>query len=239
MKNISNLFADPYDPKLAVLIYQNRGKEANYVEVYDIAPDGRPINARPLSLQESIELSVALKPVDDDPSAFLRSKGLMPDTVLHINSVPGEELVIWYTPQRMTADLYFSKALGIPSGRGMLPGLIWYANRSSLRIFAFAGKGRPNEKTALCYAPFFNISEGGSVCMGTVNTEISNSATLQQFMQAWQNFFFNSYFSHLMNGHNPITGNVVQLWENLIGTDKPFPVEVLRKSSKTLRSLVS
>ncbi|KQT23726.1 hypothetical protein ASG22_06705 [Chryseobacterium sp. Leaf405] len=45
------------------------------------------------------------------------------------------------------------------------------------------------------------ISEEQHVCMGTVETRIKNSASLEEFIENWENCFFNSYFSHLMLNH--------------------------------------
>jgi len=41
-----------------------------------------------------------------------------------------------------------------------------------------------------------------------------------------------------MGNHNPIKGNCVTVWKDLIGTDKIFPKEILKKNSKTLRNLL-
>jgi hypothetical protein len=48
----------------------------------------------------------------------------------------------------------------------------------------------------------------------------------------WEDYFFNSYFSHLMNEHNPINGNCVNLWKSLINTEKQFPKETLKKQTE-------
>ena len=54
----------------------------------------------------------------------------------------------------------------------------------------------------------------------------------------WEDYFFNSYFSHLMYGHNPIRGNCVNLWKELIETGNKFPNKELKKSNKTLKNLL-
>lgn len=42
-----------------------------------------------------------------------------------------------------------------------------------------------------------------------------------------------------MNGHNPIKGNLVNLWNELINTGNPFPKKLLKKTNKTLKDLLS
>ena len=88
------------------------------------------------------------------------------------------------------------------------------------------------------YAPFFNVYENGNVCMVTVNIFIQYSASVEEFIQAWGSYFFNSYFSHLLGNYNPIKGNFVRLCIDLIGTENPFPKEVLKPNNKTLKNLL-
>ena len=73
--------------------------------------------------------------------------------------------------------------------------------------------------------------------MGTVSVDIKNSASVEEFTQAWEDYFFNSYFSHSLSA-NLTKKNIVSLWKDLIGTDKPFPKEVLKKNNKTLKNLL-
>jgi PRTRC genetic system protein B len=116
--------------------------------------------------------------------------------------------------------------------------LLWYATKQELTLFALAANRRPCEGTPLYHAPFFNVNQNGTVCMGTVDVNIKKSSSLEEFIAAWENYFFNSYFSHLMHNHNPVNGNCVSLWKNLIETGKPFPKAMLKKNSRTLKNIV-
>ena len=80
--------------------------------------------------------------------------------------------------------------------------------------------------------------EDGNVCMGTVDVNIQNSNYIEEFIEKWEDYFFNSYFSHLMNEHNPINGNCVNLWKSLINTEKQFPKEALKQANRTLKNLL-
>ena len=73
--------------------------------------------------------------------------------------------------------------------------------------------------------------------MGTVSIEIKNSASVEEFIQAWEDYFFNSYFSHSLSA-NLTKKNIVNLWKSLINTNKPFPIEVLKTNNKTLKNLL-
>jgi len=198
--------------------------------------NGSPINAHPLTEREAKVLAKALNTDKEKSKAFLKSKSILPTNILHIN--PSENgSVLWYTKARKT-KMFFIESLEIPKGMAEAPAMLWYANKQNLMVFALATDRRPTEKTALYHAPFFNVYEGGNVCMGTVDVNIKNSASIEEFTTAWEDYFFNSYFSHLMEDHNPIKGNCVSLWKKLIQTGEAFPKEVLKKNNRTLKNLL-
>ena len=239
MKNITQDFGTLYHPTTALVFYQNdeRNKDT-YVEYFDMDKNGNPINAHPLTEREAKELIKALtiNTQKEKNQDFLKPKGILPTHILHIN--PSENgSVLWFT-KSMKRQLFFTENLGISNGIAEVPAMLWLANKRSLKIFALANIRRPTEKTELFYAPFFNVYENGNVCMGTVDVNIQNSNSLEEFTEKWENYFFNSYFSHLMNEHNPINGNCVNLWKSLINTEKQFPKEALKQANRTLKNLL-
>ena len=239
MKDITQDFGMLYHPITALVFYQTdeRNKDT-YVEYFDMDKKGNPINAHPLSETEAETLAKALtvKTKKEKSQDFLKPNRILPTQILHIN--PSENgSVLWYT-KSMKRQLYFTENLEIPNGTAEVPAMLWFANKRSLKIFALANNRRPTEKTELFYAPFFNVYEDGNVCMGTVGVNIQNSNSIEEFIKKWEDYFFNSYFSHLMNEHNPINGNCVSLWKSLINTDKPFPKEALKKANRTLKNLL-
>ena len=239
MKNITQDFGTLYHPTTALVFYQNdeRNKDT-YVEYFDMNKNGNPVNAHPLTEREAKELLKALtiNTQKEKNQDFLKPKGILPTHILHIN--PSENgSVLWFT-KSMKRQLFFTENLGISNGIAEVPAMLWLANKRSLKIFALANIRRPTEKTELFYAPFFNVYENGNVCMGTVDVNIQNSNSLEEFTEKWENYFFNSYFSHLMNEHNPINGNCVNLWKSLINTEKQFPKEALKQANRTLKNLL-
>ena len=237
MKDIIQDFGTLYHPTTALVFYQNDERNIEtYVEHFDMDKNGNPVNAHPLTVNEAKVLAKALHTDKEKDKAFLKPKGILPTNILHIN--PSENgSVLWFT-KSMKRQLYFTENLEIPNGMAEVPAMLWFANKRSLKIFALANSRRPTEKTELFYAPFFNVYENGNVCMGTVDVNIQNSTSLEEFTKKWENYFFNSYFSHLMNEHNPINGNCVNLWKSLINTEKPFPKEALKKANRTLKNLL-
>ncbi|MGQ2985072.1 PRTRC system protein B [Flavobacterium sp.] len=235
--NITENFGTLYHPKSALVFYEANETDTDiYVEHFDMDCEGNPINAHPLTVKEANVLAKALLTEKEQHKAFLKPSGVLPTNILHISS--GEKgTVLWYTKAR-ERQLYFVNSLGISNGVAQVPPMLWLANKDSLSVFALATDRRPTEKTALHYAPFFNIYEDGRVCMGTVNIDIKNSASVEEFIQAWESYFFHSYFSHLLGSHSPVKGNCVNVWKDLIGTAKPFPKDLLIKNNKTLKNLL-
>ena len=239
MKDITQDFGKLYHPTSALVFFQtNERIKETYVEYFDMDKNGNPINAHPLTEKEAKTLVKALntKTQKEKSKDFLKPKGILPTNILQIN--PSENgSVLWFT-KSMKKQLYFTENLEISNGRAEVPAMLWFANKRSLKIFALSSNQRPTEKTPLFYAPFFNVYENGNVCMGTVDVHIQNSTSLEEFIKNWEDYFFNSYFSHLMNEHNPINGNCVNLWKSLINVEKPFPKEALKKANRTLKNLL-
>lgn len=238
MNNITEDFGTLYFPKSALVFYEAKSINAEmYVEHFDMDENGNPINAHPLTVREANVLAKYLRTDKEKNQAFLKPKGILPTNILHINPSAENGSVLWFTKAQQR-QLYFVNGLEIPNGKATVPPMIWLATKNNLSVFALATNRRPTEKTPLYYAPFFNIYEDGKVCMGTVNIDIKNSASVEEFIRAWEDYFFNSYFSHLLGKHSPIKGNCVNLWKDLIGKDKLFPKEVLKKNHKTLKNLL-
>lgn len=237
MKNISCLLDDIYVPRKAIVVYSTLQKYAGkiYVEAYDMDNRGKPINAHPLSVEESLHLSHALS-VGDETPAFPASKGLLPAGILYINP-RRDGFAVWYTPARMV-NILFAETLGIPSGKVPVPPLIWKATLNRLYVYAVGEEKKVAMKTALCHAPFFNIHENGEVCMGTVDIAIEKSCSLEDFIRQWEQYFWDSRFSHLINNSSPVTGDITQLWQQLVKQGKTFPYHRLIHNGRSLKDII-
>lgn len=222
-------FGGMFRPISALLVYESTTEDVDhkfYVEHLDIDVEGRPCNAHPLSEQDATGLIYALNTSQVKREKYLRPISILPSNVLYIDS-DGDGSVIWHS-RIMEVPLYFTDSLGIENGLAFIPPLLWKVKGHRLSVFALKSDRRPNQGTKLYKAPFFNIDSDGLVCMGSVDTEISEQLCLEDFIAKWQDFFFNSRFSHLLGEGSPIKGNCVQLWKELVGTGKPFPLEILK-----------
>lgn len=234
MKNITRFFENAYIPK-AVILFRNEFQNDFYAEACDIEETGIAINTHPLSIDEAATLSKLLDNHKEREKSFLKPDGLLPENVLFINTAR-DGYAVWYT-EPTQRPLFFKEDLGIQNGLAYVPALIWKATEEDLQIYALKDKGKPNLNTPLYYAPFFNMHEHGKVCMGTVDIE-TGKKSLEQFISAWENYFFNSYFSHLIDKHNPLKGNIVQLWQQLVKSQNPFPNDRLIKARLTVKNLI-
>src|ERR1700748_852482 len=145
MKNLTHNFSNLYQPVKSLLIYTKQTEENNpsvYVESYDIGKFGNPINAHPLTVKETIALSSLFQAAQELKTGFLRCSGVMPNKVLHVNPDHGG-CAVWYTPPQ-EASLFFTGTLGIASGRGKVPAMIWKAGRENLSVYALKGNRKPN-----------------------------------------------------------------------------------------------
>ena len=243
MKNLTNNFCNEFRAVKALLICekhtQTDGSEQSsiYVESYDIGKNGNPINAHPLSYRETLQLSSLFQSAEELKTGYLRSRGIMPGKVLYVNpQLTG--FAVWYTPPQ-EVPLFFAPALGIRSGRGKVPAMIWKADRNELKVYALKGNRKPCSRTKLYHAPFFNIYQDGRVCMGTVRIAVNEDVRLEDFMVQWENYYWNSYFSHLLSDFNPVTENIVQLWQAQVSTANPFPTQLLKTTNYTLQHLLT
>ena len=235
--DIAEDYGTLYEPKSALVFYESLDNDSTmYVEHFDMDRNGNPINAHPLTVNEAKALAKSLHTDEEKDKTFLKSKGILPINILNINPSQNGS-VLWYTKAQQR-QMYFVKNLKIPNGKAHVPAMLWFADKENLSVFALTSDKRPTEETPLYYAPFFNVYEDGAVCMGTVDVNIKNSASVEEFTTAWENYFFNSYFSHLLDNYNPIKGNCVNLWKKLMDTDEDFPADILKKNNKTLKNLL-
>jgi len=238
MKNITALVYDVYEPYKAIVLHRcKRDNDTSiYAEAFDLDKQGKPFNACPLSSAECDRLAQMMQDSTDLKTSFLQPKGVIPSKVLHINT-QNSGYAIWYTPVQ-TVNLFFKDSLQIPSGKANVPAMVWKATKENLYVYIIKDKKRPDEQSILYEAPYFNLYEDAKVCMGTVSVEFEENCCLEEFIQSWENYFWNSKFSHLIQNHSPVSCNIVQLWQGLIEQDKHFPMQVLRKNGLTLKDII-
>lgn len=235
MKDLTEKIGEGYEPFKALLLYRGKADEY-YIESYDVGADGGLVNVHPLSVAESQSLADSLGESSEFRAAYQRSRELYPENVLHIDR-GSEGNVLWHTPAQKVG-LFFRADLGIAEGEMYVPPLLWQAGQHALSLWALKADTRPNMDTPLYRAPFFNIYESGQVCLGSVKRDIPPKASLSEFMQLWERYFFDSSFSHSLFAGGAKGIKMVKLWKAQQGSGKPFPLKYLAKSKLTLKSIL-
>ena len=225
-----------YHPKSALVVFTAQGQQHPYIEYYEMDGAGSPVNPHPLTVREAQRLAKSLDTREQAAKVFLTPQGILPCNILHINPSQNGS-VMWYTKPH-TQQLHFAESLSLESGLVSVPALVWKADRKNVSVFALKGSSRPKASAPLHHAPFFNLYQNGNVCMGNVDVHIQQAASIEEFTAAWQGYFFGSYFSHHIAGHQPIKENLISLYRELIEGGGDFPVEKLVKNNLTIKDLL-
>jgi len=110
---------------------------------------------------------------------------------------------------------------------------------SDLGVRALAENRRPEAKTKLMTAPYWNVDgEPGWTCQGSMRSpdDVGIAA-----ISLWEQAFFQSEFTHQTGAMRLTThpGGFLGLWKSLTGTRKRFPVEYLAATKETLEEFVT
>lgn len=178
----------------AILVYQQRdpfGTESHFATVHAIDMESQ----RP-ALKEGTLIS------KEQTMTFMKSLVGSASTVSWVDPCTlavGADRIVWYTPP-MQQSMFFQTSAHLGNrgvqGQGQLalPGLVWMSTaEGQLYIYATAVDGRPMKDTVLYQAPLFNVWSQGKVCQGSANAP---NGDLRLNPEAWQRFFFGSYFTH-------------------------------------------
>jgi PRTRC genetic system protein B len=159
----------------------------------------------------------------------------LPETVL----ARSDRMIAWWTPRRVRR-MFFENAEGKAqqlNGRVFpQPALVWKVAQGDLKVRALCDNKRPNAKTTLAVAPFWNLSDDGRVCLGTMRSpENACAASIGD----WEQGFYESAFTHSNVGRlTRHKGGHDALWAELAGRRRPFPTETLIRLPQTLAEFI-
>jgi PRTRC genetic system protein B len=116
------------------------------------------------------------------------------------------------------------------------PPLVWRADHGGLKIRALEENKWPNGATKLAVAPFWNLSDDGRVCTGTMRCP--DNASVGSTPE-WERGFYQSAFTHANVGRmTRHPGGFEKLWSELADKRKAFPVATLIRLPQTLVEFV-
>jgi PRTRC genetic system protein B len=163
------------------------------------------------------------------------SAEVLPENVL----ARGDRLIVWWTPacrRRMFYHDAEQKAAAFNGRTFPQPPLVWRVDDRSLKIRALRENKRPCASTKLAVAPFWNLSDDGHVCTGTMRCP--DSAAVASIPE-WERGFYESAFTHANIGRlTRHPGGFEGLWREMADKRKPFPRVTLIQLPQTLAQFV-
>jgi hypothetical protein len=221
-------------PRMLIAIYKlNGASESAYIEQAHVDSKGRVLSFMPMSTKQLTAFA----------NNILSGNGLKPESaiggwtgerILYVD-VSGRRISIIWKRDPGTAEVRYSKGLGISDGVIATPGMILSCTSSgTLSVWAYreyAGKD-----TDLCHLPFHNVYETGRVCMGQSSTKFLAKDTLHTYCDRWEWLFFNTAGNEI-HYDKGFPDNINTLHKKL-RQGEPFPtdklVEFRRKVNKIL-----
>jgi PRTRC genetic system protein B len=147
----------------------------------------------------------------------------------------GDRMIAWWTPARRRQMFYQNaegKASALNGCTFPQPPLVWRVENCDLAIRALTESRRPEAETKLAFAPLWNLSDDGRVCLGSMRRP--DSATVRS-IDGWERGFYESAFTHSNVGRlTRHKGGFEALWGELAGKRKPFPTKALIGLPQTL-----
>jgi PRTRC genetic system protein B len=114
-----------------------------------------------------------------------------------------DRMIVWWTPARHRQMFYENSEGKAAELNGCIfpqPPLVWRVSNGELNIRALTGNKRPDGTTKLAVAPFWNLSDDGRVCTGTMRRPDSASVAS---IPAWERGFYESAFSRASKRTRP------------------------------------
>jgi PRTRC genetic system protein B len=150
-----------------------------------------------------------------------------------------DRMIAWWTPRRVRR-MFFENAEGKAqqlNGRVFpQPALVWKVAQGDLKIRALCDNKRPNAKTTLAVAPFWNLSDDGRVCLGSMRSP-ENASVVS--IGAWEQGFYESAFTHSNVGRlTRHRGGHDDLWAKVGKNRRPFPTDALIRLPQTLAQFI-
>jgi PRTRC genetic system protein B len=211
--------------------YSNSQDQAVYASLHSVNDVGTPAKPNvqimagtPLTQNALIELMGSIS------DTYTDNMELLPENVLSFSP----RHLIWWMPAGNKSIFFRNKEIGTRSANTPTPSLLFIISGGQWYIFALKDNTRPNKDTILYHAPYFNVYDGGLICVGTAAIPKTLSTTK---IPEWENAFFNSEFTHTNGNLRKVNypDGEYSFWKKMLDGDyKTFPTEFLVESSLTL-----
>jgi len=207
-----------FELREALLVY--RDNQSSFITRHDVAAR----KDAPPTLGPAQPLTVAfIESLVHSLSGCVQAEAL-PANIL----AKTDRMIVWWTPAQRRQMFYENsegKAAELNGRVFPQPPLVWRVSNGELNIRALTENKRPEGSTKLAVAPFWNLSDDGRVCTGTMRRPDSASVAA---MAAWERGFYESAFTHANVGRlTRHKGGFEGLWTRLAGKRQRFPLETL------------
>ena len=160
---------------------------------------------------------------------------VLPENVL----VMTDRMLCWWTPPRqrqMFSNNAEGKCRALNGKVFPQPPLVWRVSDGGLSLRALTTNKRPQADRKLAVAPYWNMSDDGSVCTGTMRRPSGLSIST---IEAWEKGFYESEFTHANVGRTTRHKKGFEaLWNSIVGRRTRFPVDMLIPLPQTLAQFV-
>lgn len=213
----------------ALLVYRDR--QSSFITRHDVAA----CKNAPPTLGPAQPLTVAfIESLIHSLGGCVQAEVLSPNIL-----AKADRMLAWWTPMRRH-QMFYGNAEGKSAElNGRIfpqPPMVWRVSNGDLSIRALTEDKRPDKTTKLAVAPFWNLSDDGRVCTGTMRRPDSASVAV---IQAWERGFYESAFTHANIGRlTRHKGGFEGLWRELAGKRQGFPLETLIVLPQTLAQFV-
>ena len=150
-----------------------------------------------------------------------------------------DHMIAWWTPAQRRQMFYQNsegKAADLNGHIFPQPPLVWRVADGQLKIRALSQDKRPEAKTKLAVAPYWNLSDNGAVCTGSMRRPENASVAA---ISVWERGFFESAFTHANVGRLTRHEDGFEgLWGSLTGNRRLFPLETLIVLPQTVAQFV-
>ncbi|HEY2471675.1 MAG TPA: PRTRC system protein B [Terracidiphilus sp.] len=213
----------------ALLVYRENRRSFITWHTVTTQKEGPPLlgPAQPLTTGFVEDLAVSL------------SGGSTAEVLPHNVLAKTDRMITWWTARRLHR-MFFENAEGRAKQlNGRLfpqPPLVWKVAHGELKIRALSENTRPKAQSTLAVAPFWNLSDDGGVCLGSMRCPDSASAAS---IGTWERGFYESAFTHANVGRlTRHEGGHDALWAKLRGRRHSFPTDALIRLPQTLAQFI-
>lgn len=226
-----------YIPEMALIVYKSDNYE---VPTYYLESGEFHLKNKSYILKETTPLQINQL---NDLASFLNQreynqqikfKGLINHDILYVENIGSEKNII-FKIENTKKKLYFDSSLNIKEGFANLPNLIFNYNQNILYVYAY--QGELHENTQLYYAPFHNVNDDHTVCLGTLNID-DELPYWEDLQKTIIKSFFNTMFTYFLDNPCKSKYNLNSILNRCITRNEEFPFETLKKSKFKLKDIL-